>query len=224
MAFLRTVKLAGPPLLQIVVLLQRLELLLQDRCCFHRGEDTGEPAVDPEACQLVPRRLADPQGWNYVVCESTYGDRDRIDTTDEMRRRILQAEVNAAARHQDGALIIPSFAVERTQELLADLVFLIEQKKIPECPVIIDSPLATRATEIFKSHSGDLDNGDLLERAIRSRFVRFTESVEQSKALDFVKGFHIVIAASGMCEAGRIRHRLKNWLWREEGTVLLVGF
>lgn len=170
--------------------------------------------ADPEA----------PQGWDYVVCESTYGDRDRIDTTDEMRRRILQDEVNAAARHQDGALIIPSFAVERTQELLADLAFLIEQRKIPECPVIIDSPLATRATEIFKAHSGELDNGDLLERAIRSRFVRFTESVEQSKALDFVKGFHVVIAASGMCEAGRIRHRLKNWLWREEGTVLLVGF
>ncbi len=169
---------------------------------------------DPEA----------PQGWDYVVCESTYGDRDRIDTTDELRRRILQDEVNAAARHQDGALIIPSFAVERTQELLADLAFLMEQGKIPECPVIIDSPLATRATEIFKAHSGELDNGDLLERAIRSRFVRFTESVEQSKALDFVKGFHVVIAASGMCEAGRIRHRLKNWLWREEGTVLLVGF
>lgn len=54
--------------------------------------------------------------------------------------------------------------------------------------------------------------------------MRFTESVEQSKALDFVKGFHIVIAASGMCEAGRIRHRLKNWLWREQGAVLLVGF
>ena len=169
---------------------------------------------DPEA----------PQDFDYVVCESTYGDRDRLDTTDKMRRRILQDEVLAAARHQEGALIIPSFAVERTQELLADLVFLMEQNKIPECPVIIDSPLATRATEIFKVHCGELDNGDLLERAIRSRFVRFTESVEQSKALDFVKGFHIVIAASGMCEAGRIRHRLKNWLWREEGTVLLVGF
>ncbi len=120
-----------------------------------------------------------------------------------MRRRILQDEVNAAARHQNGALIIPSFAVERTQELLADLAFLMEQGKIPECPVIIDSPLATRATEIFKAHASELDNGDLLARAIRSRFVRFTESVEQSKALDFVKGFHVVIAASGMCEAGR---------------------
>lgn len=169
---------------------------------------------DPEA----------PQGWDYVVCESTYGNRDRIDTTNEMRRRILQDEVTAAARHQDGALIIPSFAVERTQELLADLVFLMEQKKIPDCPIIIDSPLATRATQIFKAHCNELDNGDLLSRAIRSRSVRFTESVEQSKALDFVRGFHIVIAASGMCEAGRIRHRLKNWLWREEGTVLLVGF
>jgi metallo-beta-lactamase family protein len=59
---------------------------------------------------------------------------------------------------------------------------------------------------------------------MRSKNVRFTESAEQSKSLDYVHGFHVVIAASGMCEAGRIRHRLKNWLWREEGTVLLVGF
>lgn len=225
-----------------VALRQWQDLGYDIRICFwNAGHLLGSASVEIEISGEAGRRLLfsgdlgpafkllqtdpeAPQGWDYVICESTYGDRDRIDTTDAMRRQILQDEVNAAAQHQDGALIIPSFAVERTQELLADLVFLMEEKKILECPVIIDSPLATRATEIFKAHSGELDNGDLLERAIRSRFVRFTESVEQSKALDFVKGFHIVIAASGMCEAGRIRHRLKNWLWREEGTVLLVGF
>jgi metallo-beta-lactamase family protein len=182
---------------------------------------SGDIGPDYKLLQAGPTA---PVGWDYIICESTYGDRERIDTTDEMRRRILRDEVNTAARHTDGALIIPSFAVERTQELLADLVFLMEQNAIPGFPIIIDSPLATRATEIFELHSDELENGQLLTRAIHSKYVRFTESAEQSKAVDFIKGFHIVIAASGMCEAGRIRHRLKNWLWREEGTVLLVGF
>ena len=96
--------------------------------------------------------------------------------------------------------------------------------EIATAPIFIDSPLAERASRVFAAHAGDLDNGDLLARAMRAKNVRFTETVEQSKALDFQHGFHIVIAASGMCEAGRIRHRLKNWLWREEATVLLVGY
>ncbi|MBB5535002.1 MBL fold metallo-hydrolase [Rhizobium giardinii] len=168
---------------------------------------------DPEA----------PAGWDYVVCESTYGDTDRIEATDQTRREALRAEV-VAATHPDGALLVPSFAVERTQELLADLVYLMEAGEIAKCPIIIDSPLATRASAIFRKHARDMENGALLAKAMQARNVRFTETVEQSKAVDFIKGFHIVIAASGMCEAGRIRHRLKNWLWRDEATVLLVGY
>lgn len=128
------------------------------------------------------------------------------------------------ARNPNGALLIPSFAVERTQELLADLVHLIRSGAIEPCPIIIDSPLATRASEIFRRHARELENGKLLAEAMEAHNVRFTETVEQSKAIDNMRGFHIVIAASGMCEAGRIRHRLKNWLWREEATVLLVGY
>ena len=168
---------------------------------------------DPEA----------PAGWDYVICESTYGDTDRKEVSDQKRRAALRAEVKAAY-HPAGALLIPSFAVERTQELLADLHFLMEAGEIPRCPVIIDSPLATRASQVFEAHVRELENGGLLTRAMRARNIRFTDSVEQSKAIDQIRDFHIVIAASGMCEAGRIRHRLKNWLWREEGTVLLVGY
>ncbi|QFI69776.1 MBL fold metallo-hydrolase RNA specificity domain-containing protein [Sinorhizobium alkalisoli] len=164
-----------------------------------------------------------PSGWHYVVCESTYGDVAREQASDATRRNILRAEVMAAT-HPNGALIIPSFAVERTQELLTDLVHLMDTGAITRCPIIIDSPLATQASEIFRRHARELENGDALVRAIEARNVRFTETVEQSKALDLMRGFHIVIAASGMCEAGRIRHRLKNWLWRDEGTVLLVGY
>lgn len=168
---------------------------------------------DPEA----------PAGLDYVICESTYGNRDREDVNDDARLAMLKAEVRAATR-PDGALLIPSFAVERTQELLADLVMLMERGEIETCPIMINSPLASRASRVFQKHARELDNGTLLTRAMRARNVRFTETVEQSKAIDFMHGFHIVIAASGMCEAGRIRHRLKNWLWREEGTVLIVGF
>jgi len=125
---------------------------------------------------------------------------------------------------RNGALIIPSFAVERTQELLVDIAGLMESGAVPQAPIFIDSPLATKATAVFETHAHALENGDALVRALHAHHVHFTESVEQSKAIGRFRGFHIVIAASGMCEAGRIRHHLKNWLWRDEGTVLLVGF
>jgi len=89
---------------------------------------------------------------------------------------------------------------------------------------LLDSPLASRATEVFRAQAGKLANAAAFMRALNAPNVRFTETAEQSKALDLMHGFHIIIAASGMREAGRIRHRLRNWLWRPECTVLLVGF
>jgi metallo-beta-lactamase family protein len=177
------------------------------------GPDNKLLQPDPEA----------PRDFDYVLCESTYGDRDRIDATPDSRRRLLRDEVKAAAR-RDGVLLIPSFAVERTQELLVDLIGLMDNGEIPAAPIFVDSPLATRASAAFQSHASELEHGTALVEALRSHHVRFTESAEQSKALDHQQGFHIVIAASGMCEAGRIRHRLKHWLWREQATVLFVGF
>jgi metallo-beta-lactamase family protein len=164
-----------------------------------------------------------PQDLDYVVLESTYGDTDRAGATIERRRRMLRDEVRAAM-HPSGVLLIPSFAVERTQELLVDLMELMEAGELPEIPIFIDSPLASKASAIFKRHAKELRNGADLVQALESRWVRFTESVEQSKAIDRLHSFHIVIAASGMCEAGRIRHHLKAWLWRDEATVLFVGF
>ena len=164
-----------------------------------------------------------PSDVDWLVCESTYGDTDREDATVEARRRALR-EIVLEASHPNGALLIPSFAVERTQELIADLQWLFENGAVPPCPVVIDSPLAMKASRIFLDYAPELEEGALLARGMRARNIRFTETAEQSKALDLMKGFHIVIAASGMCDAGRIRHRLKNWLWRDEGTVLLVGY
>jgi metallo-beta-lactamase family protein len=126
--------------------------------------------------------------------------------------------------HPNGALLIPSFAVERAQELIADLTQLMADGALPPIPIYVDSPLATKATRVFARHAKELEAGTALMAGLEARHLRFTETVEQSKSLDRLQGFHIVIAASGMCEAGRIRHRLKNWLWRDEATVLLVGY
>ncbi len=178
--------------------------------------------IGPDS-KLLERDPEAPQGFDYVICESTYGGRDRFERTDEKRRELLAAEINAAAVRK-GALLIPSFAVERTQEVVTDLVTLMEQAKVPHTNIFIDSPLASKATAIFSKYSKSLQNGDALYRAFHSDFVKATESVEESKALARFTGFRIIVAASGMCEAGRIRHHLKNHLWEASTTVLLVGF
>ena len=173
--------------------------------------------------KLLQQNPDGPHGIDYLVCESTYGDRERGEVTPERRRAILAREVHAAAE-ADGPLIVPSFAVERTQELLVDLHMLMESGDIPTVPVFVDSPLASRASAIFERHAAEIEEGDVLRRALNSRDVRFTDTVEQSKAINRLSGFFVVIAASGMCDAGRIRHHLKNNLWRANATVMMAGF
>lgn len=168
---------------------------------------------DPEA----------PAGLDYIICEGTYGDEERAPTTEDARRLLLRDEVRAAM-HPRGALIIPSFAVERAQEIVADLMQLMDEGELPPIPVHVDSPLALRATQVFARHKREIENGRQFRELLGSKNLHFTQTIEQSMALDNLREFHIVIAASGMCEAGRIRHRLKNWLWRDEATVLFVGY
>ena len=177
------------------------------------GPDNKMLQHDPEA----------PNGFDYVICESTYGGRDRFERSEEGRRNILASVVNEAASRK-GALLVPSFAVERTQELVTDLVLLMEQRKVPHANIFIDSPLAGKATEIFTKHAGELQHGGDLTRAFHASNVHSTESVDDSKALARFTGFRIIVAASGMCDAGRIRHHLKNHLWQPSTTVMLAGF
>ncbi len=164
-----------------------------------------------------------PSDVDYLICEATYGDHDREEAGAERRRELLRDEVQAAINPK-GALLIPSFAVERAQELISDLTRLIAEGALPSIPIYVDSPLASKATRVFARHANDLEDGTVLMSGLKSNEIHFTETKEESIALDDARGFHIVIAASGMCEAGRIRHRLKNWLWRDEATVLLVGY
>ncbi|WP_293551856.1 MBL fold metallo-hydrolase [Parvibaculum sp.] len=164
-----------------------------------------------------------PDNVDYLICEGTYGGRVRPVVTADERREMLAVEVRTALKNH-GALIMPAFAVERTQELLADLVTLTWEKRIPEVPIFLDSPLAIRATEVFLDHADELEGGEEFRRAMNTPPLKMTVTAEESMAIERVSGNHIVVAASGMCEAGRIRHHLKNHLWRETSTVLLTGY
>ena len=116
------------------------------------------------------------------------------------------------------------FAVRVAQHddrLIVDLVDLMDRGVIPQAPIFLDSPLAIRATEVFQQNAAHLDSAVKL---LASPHLRCTESVEDSKAIDRLAGFYVVIAASGMCDAGRIRHHLKRYLWQSSTTVLLTGF
>ena len=168
---------------------------------------------DPEA----------PENWDYICCEATYGGRERQDVTPAQRRAILEKEVTTALE-KGGNLLIPSFAVERTQELLLDLIVLFNEGRIRDVPVFLDSPLAIRATEVFTKNAGELEDVESVPNLFKRHNIRFTESVEESKMIARVTGGAIIMAGSGMCEAGRIRHHLKHNLWRSEATVMLVGY
>ena len=178
--------------------------------------------IGPDAKLLEPDPQA-PTGLDYVISESTYGDEDRPPVTRESRREHLAAEVRDA-HAAGGALLIPAFAVERTQELIVDLVDLMDLGEVPAAPIFLDSPLAIHATEVFRQHADSLESDVNVDRLLASPHLRCTETVEESKAIAKLTGFHIIVAASGMCDAGRIRHHLKRWLWHHNSTVLLVGF
>ncbi|WP_431858054.1 MBL fold metallo-hydrolase [Azospirillum sp.] len=161
-----------------------------------------------------------PTRPDWLVLETTYGDRERADVDEEARQTLLRNEVRAAL-DAGGNLLIPVFAVERTQELLYDLNSLFDQGRLPPADVFLDSPLASAVTGVFSRHLRGLNGGaDPFARPN----LHIVESVEQSKRLNALAGGAIIMAASGMCDAGRIRHHLKNQLWHSRCTVLLVGY
>lgn len=162
-----------------------------------------------------------PSGVDYVICETTYGDREREPMTIEQRRTLLEAEVRGAIA-RGGNLIIPAFALERTQELLLDLAILSDRGMIPNVPVFVDSPLANKATSVFAAYAKDLDDTGGANIFAHPNF-HFVNDVTESMRLNAVSGA-IILAASGMCEAGRIRHHLFHNLHRADSTVLFVGF
>lgn len=172
---------------------------------------------------LLEKRADAAQGFDYVICESTYGATIRTKISQEQRRAHL-AHIIHDAKAKGGALLIPAFAVERTQELLTDLTTLAAEGAIEHVPIFLDSPLAIKVTDVFSKHASDLLSDKAFDQAVHSDLVHICESVEESRNIEKVHGFHIIISASGMCDAGRIRHHLRHWLWSPKATVLLVGY
>jgi metallo-beta-lactamase family protein len=164
-----------------------------------------------------------PENFDYLVVESTYGNRERLEIDPERRRALLADEVRAALK-AGGNLLIPAFAVERTQELLYDLTTLFDSGALPRAPVFLDSPLAIKATGVFQAHLAEIANGNAARNPFVGPNIRYVTSVEESKALNRIASGAVIIAASGMCDAGRIRDHLLHNLWRPDATVLIVGY
>ncbi|HEX7480252.1 MAG TPA: MBL fold metallo-hydrolase [Polyangiales bacterium] len=173
--------------------------------------------------------LRDPQvpsGVHHLLSESTYGDRLHGPIA-ETSNALADAVNRTHAR--GGKVIIPSFALERAQEVIYELKRLRTQKRIPAMPVYVDSPLTVKLTDIFKLHPDcyDRETSDLLHSG-QSPFnfegLHYVSSVQQSKAIDASHEPCIIISASGMCEAGRILHHLQATVQSERNTILIVGF
>ncbi len=167
-----------------------------------------------------------PRPVDYVVMESTYGDR-RHGTVTQMHDDLARIVADTVAR--GGKILIPAFAVGRTQEILYVLHALRQAGRLPHLPIFIDSPLATDVTGVFRAHA---ECFDAETRAFLARHgdvfafegVHFTRSREESIAINAVQGPAIIISASGMAEAGRILHHLRNHVEDERSTIVIVGF
>jgi metallo-beta-lactamase family protein len=157
--------------------------------------------------------------------ESTYGDRDHPPIEDT-RERLAAIVTETAAK--GGRVLIPAFAVGRTQEIVYDLHSLARTKRIPAIPIYIDSPLAVDITSVFEMHPETFDRRESLVTAVQELFrfelVHYTRDVSESKALNTQRGPMIIISPSGMAEVGRILHHLKNGASDPRNTILIVGF
>ena len=183
--------------------------------------DIGRPA------QLIIKDPTVIERADYLFMESTYGNRDHKNETDSLNEL---AEAIAYSYGRGEKVIIPSFAVERTQELLYCLHMLDGDGRLPKnMPVYVDSPLATQATEIFRKYTDYFDEEarGLLKKGedpLRFPQLHFTRSTEESMKINTSDGPAVVVSASGMANAGRIRHPLRHNLWREGASVVFVGF
>jgi metallo-beta-lactamase family protein len=166
-----------------------------------------------------------PNGADCVILESTYGDREHP-PPENMRDRLGAIVRDSAAR--GGRIVIPAFAVGRTQEIVYDLHALTRARRIPAIPIYIDSPLATDATGVYAMHPDAFDHGEDLVASVADLFrfemVHYTRDVNESKALNTQPGPMVIIAASGMAESGRILHHLLHGAPDPRSTILIVGF
>lgn len=166
-----------------------------------------------------------PSGAHELIMESTYGDRDH-ESVGGARARLAEVVRETAAR--GGRVLIPAFAVGRTQEIVYDLHSLVRESAIPSVPIYVDSPLAVDTTTVFELHPETFDQSEDMVKKVKTLFefplVHYTRDVEESKALAHMHGPMIIIAASGMAEAGRILYHLAQGAGDPKNTILIVGF
>ena len=174
---------------------------------------------------------------DYLVMESTYGDRLHVGTKDKAK---VFLDIVSETLDNGGTVVIPSFAVGRTQEILYELNMIKEERskdpkfqeeyeKLMRVPVYVDSPLAISATEVFKENEDLFDDETkaIMERGdnpLEFPGLKFTRTADESKALNERDEPSIIISASGMCEVGRIKHHLKHNIWNPKSTILFVGY
>ncbi|MCR4336969.1 MAG: MBL fold metallo-hydrolase [Candidatus Omnitrophica bacterium] len=163
---------------------------------------------------------------DYVVMEATYGNKKHEDEENASQKfeKIIQE-----AERRGGNIIIPTFAIERAQELLYHLQELYQQKRIPPILTFLDSPMAIQITKVFNKYSTCFDEEAKLrmqktESIFSFPLLKMTETIEQSKAINVIKGTCLIMAGSGMCNGGRIKHHLLHNITREESTILFVGY
>jgi metallo-beta-lactamase family protein len=164
----------------------------------------------------------------YIVIEATYGDRTHEEHENTDIQRQLRDCINRTVT-AGGNIIIPSFALERSQELLYHLNELFLRKEIPSLPVFLDSPLAIRITEVFKRHA-ELFDKDMMQRLRQGNCcfsfenLKIVQTEEESRAIKDLKESSIIIAGSGMVTGGRVKHHIVNNITRPESTILFVGY
>jgi len=174
--------------------------------------------------------LRDPEPappCDVLILESTYGDRLHEQAGEEMKKKAQ--DLLAHAKLHKSKIIVPAFAVGRTQDLIMRIKELVGEGRVDPIPIFIDSPLAGKATEVFRRHPECYDeetsktftsSGDLFA----SRYIHFVSSPEDSKRLNSMKGPCVIISASGMCEGGRVVHHLKHAIQDEANVIVFVGF
>ena len=171
--------------------------------------------------------IADPEhavSADYVVMESTYGNRLHKGLKESIDELLEAIKITFK---RGGNVVMPTFAVGRTQDLLYILSELVREKRLPPSDVFIDSPLAQEATKVYLAHPEDFgEHTRKLAQVMRDEGLRlhFTTSVEESQAINRIKSGAIILAGSGMCEGGRVAHHLKHNLWRSECGIIFTGF
>jgi len=173
----------------------------------------------------IVRDPVPPEGADALIMESTYGNRDH-ESVEGARAQLAQVVRETAAR--GGRVLIPAFAVGRTQEMIYALHGLAREGAIPAIPIYVDSPLAIDATTVFEMHPESFDHSEEMVQKAKELFqfdlLHYTRDVEESKALSRANGPMVIIAASGMMENGRIVHHLAQGASEPRNTILVVGF